>query len=362
MGSRVMEHRMQFLFKFQLAVAAALVATGLMVAAAPAASAANPLPYVNQPLVPNSASPGGTTFTLTVNGAGFVSGAAVGWNGSALATTFVSATKLTATVTAMRIASAGTAAVTVTNPAPGGGTSNAVLFSVVTSGFAGFSESDFAAAHGAGGAAVGDLNGDGHPDLVLSAAEKVSVLLGTGNGAFHGHVDYANGTNATGQVLLGDFNGDGKLDVVVLEGVFFVMLGNGDGTLQPSQTVSPAFAVNAAVAADFNGDGKLDLLACGYDSSTGSSSVVFLQGNGDGTFQSGITSIAGGAVSPLALAIGDLDGDGKLDVVVANASGFDRLLGNGDGTFQSRLSFATLFAPALALVDLNGDGKLDIVA
>ncbi len=92
------------------------------------ALAQNPVPFINQPLVPDATAPGGAGFTLTVNGSGFVSGATVNWNGTALATTFVSDLQLTATVPASDIAAAGTASVTVTNPAPGGGTSNVSVF------------------------------------------------------------------------------------------------------------------------------------------------------------------------------------------------------------------------------------------
>src|SRR5271166_4755406 len=98
--------------------------------AATFALAQNPVPFVNQPLVPDATSPGGPNFVLTVNGAGFVSGATVNWNGAALATTFVGQSQLTATVPASDIATASTASVTVVNPAPGGGTSVTQFFSV----------------------------------------------------------------------------------------------------------------------------------------------------------------------------------------------------------------------------------------
>ena len=79
----------------------------------------NPVPFVQQPLVPTSAVPGGSGFNLTVNGAGFVSQSAVEWNGTARATHFVSRTRLTAAISAADIAHAGAASVTVVNPAPG---------------------------------------------------------------------------------------------------------------------------------------------------------------------------------------------------------------------------------------------------
>jgi hypothetical protein len=84
----------------------------------------NPVPYVN-PLVPSAVAPGGSNYTLTVMGTGFVSGSVVKWNGAALATTFVNNSKLTAVVSSSSLASPVTATITVVSPAPGGGTSNA---------------------------------------------------------------------------------------------------------------------------------------------------------------------------------------------------------------------------------------------
>src|SRR5580700_1758184 len=83
---------------------------------------------------PNSAVAGGAAFTLTINGTNFVAGSMVNFGGSAPATTFITSTQLTAAIPAASIASAGTMAVTVTNPAPGGGTSNAVNFTATSGG------------------------------------------------------------------------------------------------------------------------------------------------------------------------------------------------------------------------------------
>jgi hypothetical protein len=90
----------------------------------------NPVPSLDQPLAPDATVPGGPGFTLTVNGTGFVSGSVVNWSGTPLPTTFVSSAQLTATVNASEIATASTASVSVTNPAPGGGTSNVEFFAV----------------------------------------------------------------------------------------------------------------------------------------------------------------------------------------------------------------------------------------
>jgi hypothetical protein len=90
----------------------------------------NPVPFINQPLVPASTAPGGSGFPLTVNGSGFVSGSIVNWNGTARTTTFVSSTQLMAAITAPDIAAAGSGSVIVFNPAPGGGSSNTAFFEI----------------------------------------------------------------------------------------------------------------------------------------------------------------------------------------------------------------------------------------
>ncbi|HLV82044.1 MAG TPA: IPT/TIG domain-containing protein, partial [Chthonomonadaceae bacterium] len=97
--------------------------------------ASNPVPAISN-ISPASATAGGASFTLTVVGSKFVSSSTVNWNGTALMTTYVSASKLTASVPAAAIATAGTASVTVVNPAPGGGTSNVVSFTIHSSGTA----------------------------------------------------------------------------------------------------------------------------------------------------------------------------------------------------------------------------------
>src|SRR6266852_2860168 len=110
---------------------------------------------------------------------------------------------------------------------------------------------------------------------------------------------------------------------------------------------------------DFNGDGKLDLAVA--NSSSRSNTVSVLLGNGDGSFQPQTTFATGS--TPTSVAIGDFNGDGKLDLAVANANSANVsvLLGNGDGSFQAQTTFATGFIPeSVAIGDFNGDGKLDL--
>jgi len=327
------------------------------------------VPLVNQPLLPDATKPGGGALTLTVNGTGFVSSALVHWNGSALATTFVSSSQLKATILPSDVAKAGTASVTVVNPAPGGGTSNVVFFEVTTatSSIALSAPRGFDAGSGPQSVAVGDFNGDGKPDLAVvnSYSNNVSILLGNGDGTFQIHVDYPTGAQP-GSVAIGDFNGDGKLDLAVVNSYsnnVSVLLGNGNGTFQPAVSYGTGSGTGPAFVAvgDFNHDGKLDLAVA----NSNSSNVSVLLGNGDGTFQTAVNYDVGGA--PTSIAVGDFNHDGKLDLAVAvpvpgPSTYVSVLLGNGDGTFQTAVNYNAPYAPdAVAVGDFNGDGNLDLV-
>jgi len=140
----------------------------------------NPVPLINQPLRPDAAKPGGAAFTLTMNGTGFVSGAIVKWNGSARTTTFVNSSRVTASILASDIATAGTASVTVVNPSPGGGTSNVVFFEVTpfSSSIGLSAPTSFTAGSGPALMAVGDFNGDGNLDLAERGQQQRQHTFG----------------------------------------------------------------------------------------------------------------------------------------------------------------------------------------
>jgi hypothetical protein len=324
----------------------------------------SPVPLVYQPLSPAAVVPGGAGFTLTVNGTGFVSGAKVNWNGSARTTTFVSDSKLTANVLASDIGTATTASVTVSNPAPGGGKSNAVLFEVTNPNGPLFTAAPpVPAGSGPSPMATGDFNGDGKVDLAVvnESSDNVSVFLSNGDGTFQAAVNYSVASQPM-SIAVGDFNGDGKLDMAVVNNLsdsVSVLLGKGDGTFQPAVNYGVGSTPNSVAVGDFNGDGNVDLAVV----NNVSNNVSVLLGKGDGTFQPAVNYGVGS--NPTSIAVGDFNGDGKLDLVVgdfvAPNSNLSILLGNGDGTFQTATNNSIgIIANSVAVGDFNGDGKLDV--
>jgi hypothetical protein len=216
-------------------------------------------------------------------------------------------------------------------------------------------------------AVVADFNGDGIADLAISHggidAGAVSISLGNGDGTFQPEVSYATGSVAD-SVAVGDFNGDGILDLAVANsygsgapvpyGTVSILLGNGDGTFQPAVSYDANSYPGAVAVGDFNGDGALDLVvANNYQYQY---TVSILLGNGDGTFQSPVVYAVGNG--PVSLVVGDFDGDQNLDIVVANSGSNDLsiLLGNGDGTFQPQTTYALSAAPTfVTAADFTGD-------
>lgn len=328
------------------------------------ASRTNPVPLINQPLVPDAIRPGRAGFMLAVNGTGFIPGSVVKWNGRARATTFVSGSRLTARILSSDILIPSTALVKVVNPGPGGGTSNVVFFDVtLPTSFISLNLTNFGAGSGPFSVATGDFNGDGKLDLAVAnfASNNVSVLLGKGDGTFQAAADYSAGSSPQ-SVAIGDFNGDGKLDLAVANvgsNNVSLFLGNGDGTFQRAVNYDAGAAsepISVAIG-DFNRDGKLDLVVADFNTN----SVSVLLGKGDGTFQAAVEYSVGS--NPRWVAVGDFNRDGKLDLVVANwfSSDVSIVLGKGDGTFQGAVNYDAGSAPySVAVGDFNRDGELDL--
>ncbi|MGA7572657.1 MAG: Ig-like domain repeat protein, partial [Terriglobales bacterium] len=346
----------------------------------------NAIPFVDLSLSPPSVAPGSGAFTLTVTGTGFAPTAVLNWNRSPRLTSVISSTLLTATINPSDVAKAGTGWVTVTNPAPGGGTSNVVYLpvrqsssSVAFEGVQAFSTSTLA---------VGDFNNDGELDVVWSGKNNftLNVALGNGDGTFQASIVSTAAPFPIQQIITGDFNGDGYLDVAVYQdgGNVFFYLGDGTGTLTQAGSVGTSLEATQYIATadffnrgildlyvtgcnagygwfnignwqyiepltdcfsqaaigDFNGDGYLDLANPGVFLNTGTGALQPFVGGG---YYGGYGSIAA-----------DMNQDGKLDLVHNGCIA----LGNGDGTFTLAGCGPSEW-PTLGVGDFNGDGKLD---
>jgi FG-GAP-like repeat/Abnormal spindle-like microcephaly-assoc'd, ASPM-SPD-2-Hydin/FG-GAP repeat len=224
------------------------------------------------------------------------------------------------------------------------------------------------------GVVSADFNGDGRPDLAVSyfsvhgGQTGMAIYLGQAaggfvySGSYEGYEYFALAT--------GDFNGDGKPDLAVISGaLLLIYLGNGDGTFKSPINTAIPFNQDAVdgtgqiAVGDFNGDGKLDVaLVDGATLGTGTDlPVTILLGNGDGTFQPPTQAPDTG--SPTSIVAGDFNGDGKLDLATndLNSGNVSVLLGNGDGTFQAPVSTNVAYpAQSLVAADFNKNGALDL--
>src|SRR5204863_247613 len=239
--------------------------------------------------------------------------------------------------------------------------------------------------------AVGDVSGDGKPDIVTAnqGGGSLSVLLGNGNGTFQAKLDQVTGGSPV-SVAIGDLNGDGKGDLVTANGAATIalLLSNGNGAFQQKVDVGTGVGPNSVTIGDVNGDGNMDIVTA--NSSGAEKAVWVVLGRGDGTFVERVDYATAGstvsvlpglglgafgpkqdhrvATNPASVGIADLNGDSKLDLVVShiNASPVNGtlavLLGAGSGTFFAPMYYNVGDKPySLAVGDITRDGKADIV-
>ncbi|MGA8437028.1 MAG: FG-GAP-like repeat-containing protein [Candidatus Sulfotelmatobacter sp.] len=219
-----------------------------------------------------------------------------------------------------------------------------------------------------GGIAVGDFNGDGYSDIAVtnSGSNTVSIFLnkGDGTGTFLPKIDTSTGNQPQG-VAVGHFNGDDNLDLAVTnaaDGTVGVFLGKGNGTFSAQVTYTTGFnpwsIAVGCVHAKFSGCTVMDLVVANKNNNN---VISVLLGNGDGTFKTQLQSVTGSI--PVSVGLADFNGDGYLDVAVADQAGnaVSVMLGTGTGSFPTHVEYPTAaFPTGVAVGDFNNDGNLDL--
>ncbi|MBX9258962.1 DUF4347 domain-containing protein [Desmonostoc muscorum CCALA 125] len=208
---------------------------------------------------------------------------------------------------------------------------------------------------------VGDFNNDGNSDLAVANydSDKVSVLLGDGNGGFGSATSFSVGSSPA-SVTVGDFNNDGNSDLAVVNygsDAVSVLLGDGNGGFGAAKNFNLGKNPYSVTVGDFNKDHNHDLAVA----NSGSDRVSVLLGNGSGGFTVSASFIVGN--NPYSVTVGDFNKDGNSDLAVANygSDTVSVLLGNGAGSFAAASNFDVGNNPySITVGDFNKDGNSDL--
>jgi hypothetical protein len=417
--------RQSSLFNFvgrRLKLVAALIALTASLLVAGAFGQNNPIPQIVGPVHPEAVAPGSGAFTLSVYGANFVPGSVVNWNYQPRTTSFISAHEIQAQIIAPDVEKNTAGYITVTNPAPGGGSSSAswaqvevhdpvstIVMNSPTYYFFGFwqllvadfthdaildlvdgydldlgtGKGSFTVSSGVDRhylspwqIAYGDFNNDGNLDVAAGSKlgsiydfepTRMDIMLGDGKGTFSAGPPIWSHEDNFQLAVAGDFNQDGNLDLVTGGAYLTAYLGEGNGSFRAGAEYQNV--VHEMLAGDFNGDGKLDLVLLKANAPQINMTLWFVEGNGDGTFKApqGIAMVPNTGTCGFgpAMQLSDFNGDGKLDLAFCDSSQIGVMLGNGDGTFQPPIFYTA--DPlnqgqfTFAIGDINADGKPDLL-